>query len=83
VRGALPDEVTCPETGVTFSTSTGNVPKKVGTTLCGLRHGAGRPHDSEGVGQDRARRAVRDQGYSPKRDRDGKSLTAARYFLPI
>ena len=28
LRGPLPDEVTCPETGVTFSTGTGTVPKK-------------------------------------------------------
>ncbi len=28
VRGDLPDEVTCPETGVTFSTSQGNIPKQ-------------------------------------------------------
>jgi putative DNA methylase len=28
VRGPLPDTVTCPETGVTFSTSRGTVPKK-------------------------------------------------------
>lgn len=28
VRGNLPEEVTCPETGVTFSTSEGTIPKK-------------------------------------------------------
>ena len=28
VRGALPDEVTCPETKVTFATESGTVPKK-------------------------------------------------------
>jgi putative DNA methylase len=28
VRGPLPDKVTCPDTGVTFSTETGNIPKR-------------------------------------------------------
>jgi hypothetical protein len=28
VRGDLPEEITCPETGVTFSTSKGTIPKK-------------------------------------------------------
>jgi len=28
VRGTLPDEVTCPETGVTFGTAVGTIPKK-------------------------------------------------------
>lgn len=28
VRGDLPDEITCPETGLTFSTSEGTIPKK-------------------------------------------------------
>lgn len=34
VRGTLPDEVTCPETGVRFSTAKGTVPKK-STFACG------------------------------------------------
>ena len=28
VRGKLPDEITCPETGITFSTSLGTIPKR-------------------------------------------------------
>lgn len=40
VRGDLPDEITCPETGITFNTNEGNIPKQAKFTCmaptCGL-----------------------------------------------
>ena len=84
VRGTLPDEVTCPETGVTFSTgkSGGTVPKK-STFTC---QADGRENDvldaikESGKTGPMAGYAV--QAFSPKRKK-GKIAYNGRYFLPF
>jgi hypothetical protein len=81
VRGALPEEVTCPETGVTFSTSHGTVPKKSSYACgaCGTVQDILTTVKASGKPGPIASYAV--QAYSPKRDREGTAY-GGRYFLP-
>ncbi|WP_437308624.1 DUF1156 domain-containing protein [Sorangium sp. So ce388] len=81
VRGALPDEVTCPATGVTFSTSTSTVPKKASYACgaCGTVQDILTTVKASGKTGPVAPYAI--QAYSPKRDRDGVAY-GGRYFLP-
>jgi hypothetical protein len=53
VRGTLPDQVTCPETKITFARERHGA-EKISLRLCGLRHGAGCADHHQGNGQDRA-----------------------------
>ena len=81
VRGTLPEQVTCPETKVTFYTDErgGTVPKK-STFACGAD---GTPNDvlnsikSSGHGSIFSANLV--QGYSPKRDATGQPYNG-RFF---
>jgi hypothetical protein len=81
VRGALPEHVTCPETGVTFSTSNGTVPKKSSYACgaCGTVQDVLTTVKASGKTGPIAAYAI--QAYSPKRDRDGVAY-GGRYFLP-
>jgi hypothetical protein len=84
VRGTLPDEVTCPETGVTFATDKngGTVPRK-STFTC---QADGRENDvldaikASGKTGPMAGYAV--QAFSPAR-KEGKTAYSGRYFLPF
>ncbi len=82
VRGTLPAEVTCPETGVTFRTDQGTVPKK-SNFACGA---CGAVQDvltsikaSQKTGP-LAAYAV--QGYAPKREAAGRPY-GGRFFAPF
>lgn len=79
VRGALPDEVTCPETGIVFSPDKGTVPKKSHYTCasCGTVQDVLTTIKSTGKTGPMAGYAV--QGYSPKRDAAGKPYSG-RFF---
>ncbi len=83
VRGTLPEQVTCPETKVTFYTDErgGTVPKK-STFACGAD---GTPNDVldsiKITGKTGPLAVYTIQGYSPKRDQDGKPY-GGRFFLP-
>jgi adenine-specific DNA methylase len=81
VRGTLPDEVTCPDTGVTFSTSTGTIPKRSSYACgaCGTVQDVLTTVKASGKSGPVAPYAI--QAYSPKRDRDGVAY-GGRYFLP-
>lgn len=84
VRGSLPDEVTCPETQVTFYTGKegGTVPKK-STYSCGK---CGTVQDVlttiKATGKTGPMAGYAVQGYSPKADMDGGPYSG-RYFLPF
>ncbi|MBK8217910.1 MAG: DUF1156 domain-containing protein [Myxococcales bacterium] len=82
VRGKLPDEVTCPDTGVTFSTSISNIPKKAAYACgsCGTIQDILTTVKASGKTGPVAPYAI--QAYSPKRDRDGVAY-GGRYFLPF
>ncbi len=79
VRGVLPEEVTCPETKVTFAPENGTVPKRSNFACgaCGavqdVMNSIKATHKSSQV----AAYAV--QGYSPKRDAAGASY-GGRFF---
>lgn len=81
VRGTLPEKVTCPETGVIFSTVDGTVPKKSSYACgaCGTVQDVLTTVRASGKNGPTAAYAV--QAYSPKRERDG-SANAGKYFLP-
>jgi putative DNA methylase len=81
VRGKLPDEVTCPDTGVTFSTSTATIPKRSSFACgaCGTVQDVLTTVKASGKSGPVAPYAI--QAYSPKRDRDGIAY-GGRYFLP-
>lgn len=68
VRGDLPEEVTCPETKVTFKTSVGTVPKKSNYTCsaCGTVQDVLATVKASGKTGPMAAYAI--QGYAPKRD---------------
>ncbi len=68
VRGALPDEVTCPETNVTFSSEKGTVPKRSNFTCaaCGTVQDVMNSIKATKKSGQMAAYAV--QGYVPKRD---------------
>jgi putative DNA methylase len=84
VRGVLPDTVTCPETGITFSTGTagGTVPKRshFQCAACGTVQdllvsarlfGKGVPFAGYGI-----------QGYSPDANKNGRPYNG-RFFAPF
>lgn len=79
VRGALPDEVTDPETGVTFAPEKGTVPKR-SNFACGA---CGTVQDVlttvKATGKTGPMAAYAVQGYAPKRDEAGKPYRG-RFF---
>lgn len=79
VRGALPEEVTCPETKVTFAPGNGTVPKKSHYTCaaCGTVQDVLTTIKATGKIGPMAAYAV--QGYAPKRDAAGKP-NGGRFF---
>jgi len=79
VRGSLPDEVTDPDTGVTFATKKGTVPKKshYACSACGTVQDVLGTIKATGKTGPMAAYAV--QGYSPKRDEAGKPYSG-RFF---
>ena len=81
VRGNLPEHITCPVTGIRFSTSTGTVPKKSSYACgaCGTVQDVLTTVKASGKSGPVAPYAI--QAYSPKRDRDGVAY-GGRFFLP-
>lgn len=79
VRGTLPEEVTCPETKITFAPENGTVPKKshYACTACGTVQDVLTTIKATGKTGPMAAYAV--QGYAPKRDAAGK-LYSGRFF---
>lgn len=79
VRGTLPDEVTDPETGITFAPEKGTVPKKshYACSACGTVQGVLTTIKATGKTGPMAAYAV--QGYAPKRDAAGKPYSG-RFF---
>lgn len=79
VRGALPDEVTCPETKITFAPEIGTVPKKshYACAACGTVQDVLTTIKATGKTGPMAAYAV--QGYAPKRDAAGKPYSG-RFF---
>mgnify|MGYP001627205211 CR=1 FL=1 len=82
VRGTLPDEVTDPETGVTFAPEKGTVPKKsnYACAACGTVQDVLTTIKATGKTGPMAAYAV--QGYAPKRDAAGKPY-GGRFFAPF
>jgi hypothetical protein len=76
VRGELPEEVTCPETGVTFGTKDGTIPRKSTFTCqedtCGREQEVLEAVKASGTTGPMAMYAL--QCYSPKRDASGAAL---------
>ncbi|MGE8267514.1 MAG: DUF1156 domain-containing protein [Stenotrophomonas geniculata] len=79
VRGALPNEVTDPETGATFAPSSGTVPKKshYACAACGTVQDVLTTIKATGKTGPMAGYAI--QGYAPKRDAAGKPYSG-RFF---
>jgi putative DNA methylase len=79
VRGTLPDEVTCPETGVTFAPEKGTVPKKSHYTCaaCGTVQDVLKTVKATAKTGPMAAYAI--QGYAPGRDAMGKPYNG-RFF---
>ena len=79
VRGALPEEVTCPETKLKFKTDTGTVPKKshYACASCGTVQDVLTTIKASGKTGPMASYAV--QGYAPGRDTAGKPYSG-RFF---
>ena len=79
VRGALPDQVICPETGISFSPEKGTVPKRSNFTCaaCGTVQDVMNSIKATKKTGQMAAYAV--QGYSPKRDESGKP-NSGRFF---
>ncbi len=79
VRGALPDQVTCPVTNVTFASGDGTVPKKshYACAACGTVQDVLTTIKATGKTGPMAAYAV--QGYAPKRDSAGKPYSG-RFF---
>jgi putative DNA methylase len=71
VRGVLPEEVTCPETQITFKTDVGTVPKKssYACSACGTVQDVLTTIKASGKMGPMAAYAI--QGYAPKRDAAG------------
>jgi adenine-specific DNA methylase len=82
VRGPLPEEITCPETGITFRTDRGTVPKK-SNYACGA---CGTVQDVlttiKATGKTGPMAAYAVQGYAPKRDKARKPYNG-RFFAPF
>jgi len=79
VRGALPEEVTCPETKITFKPEVGTVPKRSNYACgaCGTVQDVLTTVKVSGKTGPMAAYAV--QGYAPKRDEAGKPYSG-RFF---
>lgn len=79
VRGTLPEEVTCPETKITFAPENGTVPKKshYACAACGTVQDVLTTIKATGKTGPMAAYAV--QGYSPKRNAAGKPYSG-RFF---
>ena len=79
VRGSLPDQVTCPETNITFAPEKGTVPKKshYACSACGTVQDVLTTIKATGKTGPMAAYAV--QGYAPKRDEAGKPY-GGRFF---
>lgn len=79
VRGPLPDELTCSETGITFKTRGGTVPKKshYACAACGTVQDVLTSIKASGKTGPIASYAV--HGYAPKRDAAGKPYSG-RFF---
>ena len=79
VRGTLPDEVTCPETKITFAPENGTVPKKshYACAACGTVQDVLTTIKATSKAGPMAAYAV--QGYAPKRDAAGKPYSG-RFF---
>lgn len=79
VRGTLPEEVTCPETKMTFAPEKGTVPKKshYACSACGTVQDVLTTIKATGKTGPMAAYAV--QGYAPKRDAAGKPYSG-RFF---
>jgi DNA-directed RNA polymerase subunit RPC12/RpoP len=79
VRGTLPEEVTCPETKVTFAPEVGTVPKKshYACAACGTVQDVLTTIKATGKTGPMAAYAV--QGYAPQRDEAGKPYNG-RFF---
>ncbi|QHS10957.1 DUF1156 domain-containing protein [Sinimarinibacterium sp. NLF-5-8] len=79
VRGALPNEVTDPETGVTFAPENGTVPKRsnYACSACGTVQDVLTTVKATGKTGPMAAYAV--QGYAPRRDEAGKPYSG-RFF---
>jgi putative DNA methylase len=79
VRGALPDKVTDPETGVTFAPESGTVPKRsnYACSACGTVQDVLTTVKATGKTGPMAAYAV--QGYAPKRDEAGMPYSG-RFF---
>ncbi|MES9927688.1 MAG: hypothetical protein ABW158_06190 [Candidatus Thiodiazotropha sp. 6PDIVS] len=84
VRGKLPDEVTCLETGKTFSTSEGTIPKK--STFTCQENTCGRQQDVldsiKTTATTGPMSAYAMQCYSPKRSNTSAPYNG-RYFAPV
>jgi len=84
VRGELPDEVTCPETNVTFKTGKdgGTVPKRSNYACgaCGTVQDVLRTVKASGTTGPVAMYAT--QGYCPECDKE-KQLYGGRFFVPV
>ena len=82
VRGELPEEVTCPETNVTFKSGVGTVPKPANfaCSVCGTVQPIVTSIDATKKTAPASVYAV--QGYSAKRDTSG-STYGGRFFLPV
>ena len=82
VRGALPDEVTCPATKVTFSTKTGTVPKRshFACAACGTTQDLLVSVKAFGKAAPTAGYAI--QGYSPKLSALGDPYNG-RFYAPF
>jgi adenine-specific DNA methylase len=82
VRGKLPDEVTCPQTKITFKTNAGTVPKQSNFT-CGA---CGTVQDVlksvKATGKTGPMSAFVIQGYAPKRDESGAPYSG-RFFTAL
>jgi hypothetical protein len=82
VRGELPETVMCPETGVSFSTSKGTVPKK-SHYACGA---CGKVQDVlttiKATGKTGPMAGYAIQGYAPQRDESG-AVYGGRFFAPF
>ena len=82
VRGSLPDQVTCPETGISFAPESGTVPKRsnFACAACGTVQDVMASIKATKKSGQMAAYAI--QGYSPKRDTEGKS-NSGRFFTPF
>ena len=82
VRGRLPGQVTCPETGTTFDTRKGTIPKKSNYTCgsCGTVQDVLRTVKASGKTGPVAAYAI--QGYCPQCNEQGEPY-GGRFFAPV